>query len=42
MSDLWDGVGVDLRIDGGDLRACYDQKLVPLSSANVLQEVSHK
>lgn len=22
-SDLWDGVGVERRIDGGDLRACY-------------------
>lgn len=27
MSDLWDGVGVDRRIEGGDLRACYHQKL---------------
>lgn len=42
MSDLWDGVGVDRRIEGGDLRACYHQQLAVLSSGNVLQDVSHK
>lgn len=42
MSHLWDGVGVDRRMEGGDLRACYDQTLAVLSLGNVPQEVSHK
>lgn len=42
MSDLWDGVGVDRRMEGGDLRACYDQTLAVISQWNVPREVSHK
>lgn len=42
MSDLWDGVGVDRRIEGGDLRACYDQNLALLSFGNIPQKASHK
>ena len=38
-SDLWEGVGVERRMEGGDLRACYDQINIPANHA-AREEVS--